>query len=333
VNALSSLTPAEAQTLLKNSVGSEIVLAAEYMTHPGGSKWRIKSVNILGGTCVVAVTPTDGPGKGFFAPYKLFAMADAALLRAPEPTPAPAPVVAPAVLVEPRNEFVIDDFETDTPVYELFAAVAPDTDTARELFMAYVMEHSEFDTEPLEAIMRKVNVRRHVHWTDTQVTQMLMLTNDSSVELRPSTDDYDAPLPETPVEPVPTPAVTIHPGVKPYVVSDVSGPDPAAPKRRGRPPKARDVVEQPAVRTVDDDVLTAVLDNVPLPPGHKVVEPDHVILDVPAPVEVSKTLAISELHPLAFKLAGEVLQHVGPGVNTPQVIEHMMILLRRALNL
>lgn len=353
--ALADLTATEAAHILKKNVGAVVKLAADYMTHKGGSEWIIKSVNHLGGTCVVAVSPIAG-GKGFFGPYKHFEfdLADAA----PEPEPvaeAPAPVAAPDAL-RPRNEFTIDGFEVDAPLYELFASVAPDTDAARELFLTYAAEHSEFDTEFFDEIMRAANVRPMMHWSDVNVTQMLMLLNETqdSVPNEPEPapepeEDENGPtvaarmkkivaeqLSSAPVlehtEPEAKPAVTIHPGVKPYVASDLSGPTADAPKRRGRPPGAKNkpkdepIVEtQPAMTALDEEDLADVLDN--LPPAAVIVEPKAVIREVPA--QECRII----IHPKAYKLAAAVLADLGHDPEPEIVIEDLVIVLRRALGL
>jgi hypothetical protein len=127
---------------------------------------------------------------------------------------------------------------------------------------------------------------------------MLMLLNESR-------DPEDPPVVVEPKpEPAPTPAVTIHPDVKPFVVSDSSGPDPEAPKRRGRPPGSKNKgTEQPAMRLVNDVDLASALDN--LPPGHTVVQPGHVVLDVPQPT------AKLVWNNRAYKLASAVLGDLG----------------------
>lgn len=338
--SLASLSAAEATQLLKKNIGNTITLTADYMTFPAKSEWLIKSVNNLGGTCVVAVSPPAG-GKGFFAPYKHFSMD----LPTAEPEPAPA-VEVPAVVsvpdpLRPRNEFSIEGFEPDAPLYELFAAVAPDTDSAKELFLTYAAEHSEFDTEFFDELMRAANVRPLTHWSDTNVTQMLMLMTETQAAVsapeEAEEDEYGptvaarmkkmlAEQPASESAPEPKPAVTIHPDVKPYEV----------PRKRGRPPGAKnkakeaDVVPQsesiqPAMTALDEEDLAEVLDN--LPPAAVVVEPDHVIHE--APEQVRHVV----IHPKAYKLAAAVLADLGHDSDASGVIDDMVIVLRRALGL
>lgn len=348
--SLASLSAAEATQLLKKNVGNTITLTADYMTFPAKSEWLIKSVNNLGGTCVVAVSPPNG-GKGFFAPYKHFSMALPAAEPEPEPVvEVPAVVSAPDPL-RPRNEFSIEGFEPDAPLYELFSAVAPDTDSAKELFLTYAAEHSEFDTEFFDELMRAANVRPLTHWSDVNVTQMLMLMTETQATVNePEDEDEDENGPtvaarmrqilaEQPA-PVPAPeskpAVTIHPGVKPYLVSDTGSPEPAAPKRRGRPPgaknKAKEVEDvrhpepsQPAMTALDEDDLADVLDN--LPPAAVIAEPDHIIREVP--VQECRLVWNNR----AYKLAAAVLGDLGNDSDPGAVIDDMVVILRRALGL
>lgn len=331
---LQDMTASDALALMKQNIGAPIRLAQKYMTHDAGSQWRVKSVNMLGGTCVIAVSPLDGAGKGFFAPYKTF---DIDL-----DTATPAPVVEPPTVVEaakadiagPRNEFSMDGFEAGDPVYEAFAAVAPDTDTARELFMTYISEHSEYDTEPLDDLLRKANVRPGTWWTDTNVTSMLMLLNETqdsafdveSPEEAPGVDEpqQDDGVVEGPVVEVPKakPAIFIHPDVKP----SLSGPEPAAPKKRGRPPKNKveDKVlvtapPQPAVRTVPAAVLTAALDNVPVPTEIREVFP------------VVQAGPIAVPSPLGIELACRILPEVASDDNPEFLLEQVIGVIRRSL--
>lgn len=321
--SLTALSPSEAHTLLKQYVGQRITLASDYMTQKAGSEWSIKSVNMLGGTCVVAVNPADGPGKGFFAPYKQFHInMDQAppepVISSPEPQPIAVDPLAP------RNEFIIDGFDDGDPVYEFFVAVAPDTDSARELFMTYVTEHSEYDTEPLDDLMRSANVRKGAHWTDTNVTQMLMLLSeaqdpvDNDIESPEEAPGVDEPQQDAP--PV-TPAVYIHPDVRP-----LNGPDPAPPKRRGRPPGSKNKVDlgpepdpQPAIRTVPAAVLTAALDNVP------VVSEVREVLPVPqaGPIAVPS--------PVGIDLACRILPEIAADDNPEFLLEQVVGVIRRAL--
>lgn len=325
--SLSALSPTDAHALLKKLTGAKVTLVTDYMTQRAGSEWFIKTVNMLGGTCVIAVSPTSGPGKGFFAPYKMFEV-DMTEDAQPEPAPDPTPVPAPAPAAEPlhRGEFTVDGFDSDTPVFELFLAAAPDSDAAHELFMSYVMEHSEFDTEPLEDLMKAANVVPGAHWTETNVKQMLMLLEDTQASI---VDETPEPAPE----PAPTPAVVIHPDVKPYVASDLSTPE--APRRRGRPPGAKNkpkddapAAPQPAMTALDEDDLAAALDN--LPPAAVIVEPTHVIREVPQPVQRT---AATVIHPKAYKLAGLVLADLGSDSDPEVVLDDMVIVLRRALGL
>jgi hypothetical protein len=135
--------------------------------------------NMLGGnTGVIAVTPTAGTGKGFFAPYRQFELL--ADVTAPAPAPAPAPKVEEPEAFDPlrRGEFALTDFCIPArPCMSLFFEVAPDTDSARQLFMTYIMDNSEFDTELLEDIMAprqrapRHPLERHQRYTDADAAQ------------------------------------------------------------------------------------------------------------------------------------------------------------------
>jgi len=230
---------------------------------------------------------------------------------------------AKADIAGPRNEFSMDGFEAGDPVYEAFAAVAPDTDTARELFMTYISEHSEYDTEPLDDLLRKANVRPGTWWTDTNVTSMLMLLQDSAfdVEAPEEAPGVDEPQQDD-VVPKAMPALYIHPDVKP-----LHGPDPEPPKRRGRPPgsknKAADAVAepapQPAVRAVPAAVLTAALDNVP------------VLSEVREVLPVPQAGPIAVPSPLGIELACRILPEVAADDNPEFLLEQVVGVIRRAL--
>lgn len=364
---LSEMASSDAAKLLKDNIGATVTLTADYMTHKGGSEWAVKSVNSLGGTCVVSVAPVSG-GKGFFAPYKHFSFkSDLAPAAAPEPEPDAVVEAAPAAVRQPvygpRNEFSIEGFDPDAPLYELFAAVAPDSDAAREFFLTYAAEYSEFDTEFLENLMRSANVVPNAHWSDVNVTQMLMLLGETQKD--DIEEDENGPTvaarmkkildEQAVVEPVESkPAVTIHPDVKPYLVSDTGSPDPAAPRKRGRPPGAKNkpkldtesllaaaaevpvpkavpapVVQpqpvQPAMTALEEDDLADVLDN--LPPAAVIVEPTAVIREVP--VQECRVVWNNR----AYKLAAAVLGDLGNDSDPGAVIDDMVVILRRALGL
>lgn len=329
--ALQDLSASDALSLLKENVGSPIKLAVKYMAHDAGSEWRIKSVNMLGGTCVIAVVPLDGAGKGFFAPYKTF-LFDGVAPAAPVQSVADA---AKGTASGVRNEFTIDGFDAGDPVYEVFAAVAPDSDAARELFMTYVTEHSEYDTEPLDDLMKAANVLPGVWWKDTNVTQMLLILGETQASV--DEDDAPEPAPEPVVEapapePAPKPAIFIHPDVK----SSLADTDPVAPKRRGRPPGSKNAkAEQPAIRTVEEPVLAAALDN--LPPAKDAHYSDYLDAGTPenpeSEVREVKPKAVATLlpSPLALSLAAQILPSVGADDAPDQLLDQIVGVVRRAL--
>lgn len=358
--SLKEMTPAEAHALLRDKLGQRIALVSDHMNYKAGSEWFIKSVQNLGGTCVVAVTPPAG-GKGFFAPYKNFEFADEFAPAEPvvEDTPAPAPLPFTGDPAGPRNEFVLEGFDEDAPLYALFRNVAPDTDSARELFLTYSAEYSEFDTEFFEDLMKAANVRPGVFWTATAVTQMLMLLNESQTSepaVEPDEDengptvaarmrkilDEQAVVPEVAQ---PEPAAPVLP--TPTLVSDLSGPEPAAPKRRGRPPKNRtEVPEQPAVRVVEEPVLARALDNLPsakeIATRHysDYLEPETT--EIPEsklpPLRVVAVLdeqpaakPVFAPSPTALQLAANLMLDVGVDENPEMLLEQVIGIVRRAL--
>lgn len=384
---LETLNPSEATSLLKNHVGGKVRLTQDYMSFKANSEWHIKNVNNLGGTCVMAVTPVAG-GKGFFGPYKLFALdAEVAEEAAVEPAVEAAPVPSGPPFETPRGEFNLDGFDVEAPLSVLFRDSAPDSDTAKELFMTYAAEYSEFDTEFFEDLMRKANVRPMAWWSDANVTSMLMLLNETqdsafddieSPEEAPGVDEpqqdedengptvaarmrrilaeqaQPAPAPES------KPAIFIHPDVK----QPLSGPEPAAPKRRGRPPGSKNKVDpgvkvvdlghfpgpeptpQPAVRAIPESVLNAALDNLP----RKAPEPvqstrhfsDYLEPKAPEPtppvareVRVIKETPVTQISiapsPLAVELACRILPEIGSDEDPAALLDQVVATVRRAL--
>lgn len=363
---LSELSPGEATTLVKANVGGKVLLAKDYMTHKTGSEWVIKSCNTLGGTCVIAVSPPSG-GKGFFAPYlhfRLVADAPAPVVEEPVAEPAtPEPVINPDLPIEIRGEFELDGFDSDAPLYEAFFRVAPNTDTARELFLTYANDYSEFDTEFLDDLLRAAKVRPGAHWSDTNVTQMLMLLNEVQKD-EPSTEDEIgttvaehfkrmgvAPVPAAPPEALlfqpasspdldadAKPAVFIHPDVKPAA---------DAPKRRGRPPGSRnkpvepvaapapqpapEPTPQPAVRVVEEPVLARALDNLPpaAPEGRHFS--DYLEPEVREVKPASASKPVFAPSPIALELAANLLLSVGVDEQPELLLDQVVGIVRRAL--
>jgi len=344
---LSEMTASEATTLVKANLGGKVQLTKDYMTNKAGSEWVIKSCNNLGGTCVIAVSPVGG-GKGFFAPYLHFRLAADLPAAAPEvaepvaATPAP---INPDLPIEIRGEFQLDGFDVDAPLYEAFYRVAPDSDTAKELFLAYANEHSEFDTEFLDDLMRAAKVRPHAHWSDVNVTQMLMLLTEVQKEDPSTEDEIGTTVAEhlkrmgQPVVPPQEskPAIFIHPDVK----QPLSGPEPAAPKKRGRPPGSKNkaaetaepLIQQPAVRVVEEPVLAAALDNLP-PVAHEgrhfseYLKPDTE--EVQARVTKSDAVFFAP-SPVAVELAANLLMVLGAEENPEFLLSQVVGMVRRAL--
>lgn len=144
----------------------------------------------------------------------------------PEAEPeAPAP--------KPRaTKFKMDGAEKDSPLYEVFQKCAPDDELSKELYMMYQSEYSEFDTDFLAALAAQVNATFDGKWSKEQVGEMLQLINSSYDEQALAAE----PLPAE-VEVVEGP-----------VVETVPEPEP-----------------MPAIRTVEEPVLAAALDNFPEP--------------------------------------------------------------------
>jgi hypothetical protein len=286
--------------------------------------------------------------------------------------PVAEPVSSGPPFETPRGEFNLDGFDVDAPLSVLFRDSAPDTDTAKELFMTYAAEYSEFDTEFFEDLMRKANVRPLAWWSDANVTSLLMLLNetqDSAFDVEspeeapgvdePQQDDEDENGPtvaarmrrilEEQAAPAPEakPAIFIHPDVK----QPLSGPDPAAPKRRGRPPgsknKAAESAEpdasQPAIRTIPESVLNAALDNLP----RKAPEPEPVVATrhfndylEPTLPPVREVRIIEEIpmpepsiapSPLAVEIACRILPQIGWDEDPTALLDQVVGIVRRAL--
>lgn len=242
-------------------IGRKVTLAQEFRGFTPDTVWEVKNATSVGGKVILAV---NNGSKGLAAPIEMFVVPEA------EPE-APAP--------KPRaTRFKMEGAEKESPLYEVFQKCAPDDELSKELYMLYQSEYSEFDTDFLATLAGQVNATFESKWSKEQVGTMLQMVNSSYDEqalaaepLPVGVEVVEGPVVETvpePVEEEPTPMPMLRVVPEQIVASALDNLPPvqvqvpnmdtdntAAPKRRGRPPgaKNRPKLLEPRIMLTDDE--------------------------------------------------------------------------------